>query len=133
MKLNSKHFALSELTKTNTGLLNNPNAEQLANLQKLVDNVLDPVRELYGKPITVNSGFRSVLVNKAAKGASNSDHLFGYAADLDCADNALLYTLIKDNFTFRQLIWEKGNDKRPNWVHVSFNDKDNKKQTLRIR
>lgn len=133
MKLNSKYFSFREMTRTSTGLLNIPSAVQLENIQKLVTNVLDPLRELYGKPIIVNSGFRSVLVNKAVKGASNSDHLHGYAADLDSEDNALIYKLIKDNFEFRQLIWEKGNDKQPDWVHVSFNDKDNKKQTLRIK
>ena len=132
MKIESKYFTLNELISTSTGLLNIPSTEQLANLQKLVTNVLDPLRELYGKPITVNSGFRSVAVNKKVNGATNSDHLFGFAADIKCEDNALLFKLIRDNFTFRQLIWEKGNKKQPKWVHVSFNENDNKKQILTI-
>lgn len=132
MKLISKHFTLAELIHTNTGLLNVPNKQQFDNLQKLVTNVLDPLRELYGKPIKVNSGFRSTIVNKKVKGAINSDHLHGYAADLDCADNLLIFKLIRDNFEFRQLISEKGSDAFPSWIHVSYNENDNKKQLLRI-
>ncbi len=129
MKLTSKYFTLAELTHTTTGLLNNPTQKELDNLQLLVTNVLDPLRELYGKPIKVNSGFRSLLVNKKVKGAVNSDHLYGFAADLDCENNALLFKLIRDNFTFRQLI----NEYNYSWVHVSYNIKDNKKQILTIK
>ena len=129
MKLTSKYFTLAELTHTTTGLLNNPTQKELDNFQLLVTNVLDPLRELYGKPIKVNSGFRSLLVNKKVKGAVNSDHLYGFAADLDCENNALLFKLIRDNFTFRQLI----NEYNYSWVHVSYNIKDNKKQILTIK
>lgn len=132
MKLQSKYFTLEELIHTNTGLLNVPNKMQFDNLQKLVTNVLDPLRELYGKPINVNSGFRSIAVNKKVKGAINSDHLFGFAADLKCDDNYQLYNLIFENFEFRQLISEKGSIIRPQWIHVSYNENDNKKQKLRI-
>ena len=133
MKLISKHFTLAELIHTNTGLLNVPNKQQFDNLQKLVTNVLDPLRQMYNSPIIINSGFRSILVNKKVRGAINSDHCWGYAADIKCDNNALIYRLIRDNFTFRQLIWEKGNDSQPQWVHVSFNENDNKKQILRIK
>ncbi len=133
MKLISKYFTLAELIHTNTGLLNVPNKEQFDNLQKLVTNVLDPLREMYGKPIRVNSGFRTPNVNKAVGSkAKNSDHLHGFAADLKCDDNYKLYNLILENFEFRQLISEKGSIIRPQWIHVSYNEKDNKKQTLRI-
>lgn len=129
--ITSKYFTLSELTHTNSGLPNVPNNEQLANLQKLVDNVLDPLRELYGRPIKVNSGFRCKAVNDAAKGAKNSDHLYGYAADITTGTkqgNALLFKLIRDNYNFRQLI----NEHDFQWVHCSYNEKDNKKQILKI-
>ena len=125
-----KHFTINELTHTDTGLLNNPNEEQKTNLIKLVENVLDPLREMYGKPIKVNSGFRSLLVNKKAKGARNSDHLRGMAADLDCGsreENKKIFELIRDNFTFRQLI----NEFNYSWVHVAYNENDNKKQILK--
>lgn len=130
-KIISKYFTYEELTRTNTGLLNVPNAEQLRNLQELVTNVLDPVREMYGKPIKVNSGFRSILVNsdKRVRGAKNSDHLKGTAADLDCDSNSLLYKLIRDNFKFKQLI----NEHNFSWVHVSYDHDNLKCQQLTIK
>lgn len=132
MKLQSKYFTLNELIHTSTGLLNVPNQVQFNNLQKLVTNILDPLREMYGKPIHVNSGFRATNVNKAVNGAKNSDHLFGFAADLKCENNYQLYNLILENFEFKQLISEKGSIIRPQWIHVSFDEKNNKKQILRI-
>lgn len=132
MKLISKYFKLDELIHTSTGLINVPDKEQFDNLQKLVTNVLDPLRELYGHPITVNSAFRSKAVNKLVKGATNSDHCYGYAADLDCNNNLLLFNLIRNNFIFRQLIMEGGTEKNPAWIHVAYNENDNKKQVLRM-
>jgi len=137
MKL-GKYFMLSEMTVTNTGLVNNPQRMELHNLHLLVENVLDPLREMYGKPIKVNSGYRSPLVNKKVGGAVDkngrptSEHVKGMAADItggSVAENKKLFELIRDNFTFRQLIWEKGGA----WVHVSYNVSDNKKQILEIK
>ena len=127
-----KHFTIKELTHTNRKIPNYPNAFQVINLQKLVKNVLDPLRELYGKPITVNSGFRSQALNAAVGGAATSEHLQGMAADIDAgskAENEILFNLIKDNFKFRQLI----NEKNFSWVHVSYNEKDLKNQILAIK
>lgn len=130
-----KYFTLSELTQTNTGLINVPNKNEIENLKLLVINVLDPLRELYGKPISVNSGYRSPLVNRnrKVKGANNSDHLYGFAADItggSIEENKILFELIKKHIpTWRQLIWEKGGI----WIHISFNVKDNKKQILTIK
>ena len=131
MKALGKYFTYNELTHTNCGLINVPNKEQTDNLIQLVANVLDPLRELYNKPIKINSGFRSELVNKFVKGANNSDHLYGFAADLDCgskAENKILFNLIRENFTFKQLI----NDKNYSWVHVSFDPDNIKNQLLAI-
>ena len=47
-----------------------------------MENVLQPLRQLYGKPIIINSAFRSIVVNNAVKGAKNSQHLCGKAADI---------------------------------------------------
>ena len=127
-----KYFSLSELTRTNKNLPNVPNSQQIENLQKLVENILDPLREKYGNPIRVNSGFRSAKVNEAVKGAKNSEHLSGCAADITAGnktENCILFQLIRDNFTFRQLI----NEYDYSWIHVSFNEKDNKKQILAIK
>ena len=132
MKL-SENFTLAELTVTSVNAPNIPNEEQIKKLQALVDNVLQPLRELYGKPISINSGFRSLQVNKKVKGAQKSQHLKGEAADISCENNALLFRLIRDGFDFDQLIWEKGNDTQPAWVHVSFSRTKNRKQILRIR
>ena len=127
MNIISKWFTYDKLVHTVTNLLNVPNEKQVSNLQKLVTNVLDPLRDLYGKPITINSGFRSPAVNKAVGGSTTSGHLLGTCADLDCDNNELLYNLIKDHFQFRQLI----NEHNFEWVHVEFREGDNKKQLLK--
>jgi len=128
----SKYFTIKELTNTNKNLPNVPDKVAEANLIQLVENVLDPLRSLYGKPIKVNSGYRSKLVNAAVGGAKNSDHLFGLAADITAgskAENKKLFELIKANFEFKQLIDEKNYQ----WIHISFDVKNNKKQILVIK
>lgn len=127
-----KYFTMSEMTKTNKNLPNVPDKVAEANLIQLVENVLDPLREKYGKPIKVNSGYRSKLVNAAVGGAKNSDHLFGFAADITAGnktENCILFQLIRDKIpAWRQLIDEKDYT----WIHISFNKKDNKKQILHL-
>lgn len=129
----TKHFTLSELTSTNTGLPNTPNSKELAALKLLAEKVLEPARIKLGKAITVNSGYRSRSVNIAVGGANTSQHLRGEAADLKCADNAKLFHLIRTELTFDQLIWEAGNDTQPAWVHVSYCAGLNRGQVLRMR
>ena len=127
-----KYFTLEELTATSSKFANVPSKNEIENLKLLVANVLDPLRELYGKPIKVNSGYRSPLVNKVKGGAKNSDHIYGMAADItggSTAENYKLFKLIRENFTFRQLI----NEYDFAWVHVSYNQNDNKKQILAIK
>jgi len=127
----SKNFSLDELCVTNSGLPNRPNQEQINCLTDLCIHVLQPLRDLYGKPITVNSGFRSPLVNKSVGGVPTSEHCTGRAADLDCGskeENEKLYNIIKTFPAWRQLI----NEKNFSWVHVSYNKNDNKKQLLKL-
>lgn len=126
-----KYFTLKELTHTNKNLPNVPDKAAEANLIQLVENVLDPLRELYGKPIKVNSGYRSQLVNAATENASKtSDHMTGRAADIDTiSDNALLFKLIRDNFTFDQLI----NENNYSWVHVSYREGKNRNEILECK
>ena len=131
MKL-GKYFTLSELTITNSGLVNSPSKMEIHNLSLLVEKILDPLRELYGKPITINSGYRSPLVNKKIGGVPTSEHVKGMAADITAGskeENKKLFELIRDNFTFRQLI----NEHDYTWLHISFNISDNKKQILSIK
>lgn len=129
----STNFSLEELTKTNLNLPNIPSEKEITNLKELVTNVLQPVRDLLGSPICVNSGFRSRLLNKSMGGAVNSQHCKGEAADLDIVDNAHLFNLIRQHLPFDQLIWEGGNNRQPAWVHVSYRATGNRKQVLRMR
>ena len=126
------HFTLSELTRTHTGICNTPNKQQIAALINLCKNVLQPLRELYGAPIHVNSGFRSYAVNKAVRGAKKSQHTLGQAADITVFSkegNRKLFELIRDNLPFDQLIDERNFS----WIHVSYrSEKENRKQVLRI-
>ena len=121
----SKHFSLEEMCRSNTarvrGLPNVPNAEQVKNLKHLCENVLQPLRDHLGKPVVINSGFRSQAVNMAVGGANNSQHMKGEAADIKCKDFPYakqIYAWIMDNLKFDQVILErKGNAV---WVHVSY-------------
>ena len=124
MKL-SKNFSLEEMCRSNTasvrGLPNVPNAEQVKNLQQLCENVLQPLRNHLGKPVVINSGFRSQAVNMAVGGAKNSQHTKGEAADIKCKDYPYakkIYAWIMDNLEFDQVILERKG--KAVWVHVSF-------------
>lgn len=128
-----KYFTIEEMTKSNIakvkGIDNTPNQEVIDNLIKLIEAVLDPLREWYGKPITVNSGYRCEALNKAVGGSKTSDHMTGRAADIDTGskeENKKLFDYIKDNLEFDQLIDEKNLA----WVHVSFRENNNRKQVL---
>jgi len=125
-----KYFTLKELTKTSIGLLNTPGKFELENLKYLVENILDPLRDMINEPIIINSGYRSPMVNKSIGGVPSSQHVKGEAADIECSDNAKLFNLIKNNFLFDQLIWEKGDNKQPSWVHVSLKKTGNRKEIL---
>ena len=119
-----KYFTIEELCKSdvaNKKKINNvPNSEIIENLEQLIVNILDPLREEYGKPIMVNSGYRCPELNKAVGGAKNSHHLTGYAADITVGSpskNKILFELIqKLDLPFDQLIDEK----KFSWVHVSY-------------
>ena len=130
-----KYFSLEELTVTHENLDNTPGPTARKNLKVLVDNLLDPLREMINEPIAVNSGFRTLAVNKAIGGALNpiSQHTKGEAADIECFDNAKLFQVIREHFQFDQLIWEKGNDLYPDWVHVSYKANGNRNQILKYK
>ena len=132
MKL-SANFSLAELTKTNVRQFDNtPSMQVIDNLQALVDNVLQPIRNEFG-PVTVTSGYRSPEVNKAIGGSATSDHCFGFAADFEVAgvDNKELARWVADNLKFKQLILEFYTKGVPDsgWVHVSY-DKNNLTQKV---
>ena len=128
MKL-SKNFSLAEAIKSNTaikyGIDNNPTEEHLENLKAIAEDVFQPVREHFGKPIYVSSGYRSEALNERIGGSKTSQHSKGQALDLDAQTyggltNADLFNYISEHITFDQLIWEFGNEDEPDWVHVSY-------------
>ena len=139
----SKYFTLAELTPSSTakrlGIKNDPTPEHLNNLKLLAVNVLDKVREHFGKPIWVSSGYRSKALNDVTPGSSaTSQHCSGEAADLDQdgrgtgVTNKMVFDYIKDNLEFDQLIYEYGIDNNPDWVHVSWESNGKqRKQVLR--
>ena len=91
------HFTLEELITTKTGLSNIPNVDQTNQLRILCSDILEPLRGKIGSPIIIDSAFRSAAVNRAVGGVSNSQHLLGQAADIQCSlDIIFLYHTIAD-------------------------------------
>jgi hypothetical protein len=134
----SANFSLKELTKSDTatrlGIDNTPNQETIDNLKMLCEKVLQPVREHFGKSVTVNSGYRSPESNAAVGGSKTSDHCKGMAADIEIAGvpNAELAQWIMNNLDYTQLILEFYTQGIPDsgWVHVSYDPNNLKKQEL---
>ena len=125
----TKNFTFEELTRTNTGLDNEPNNESLVNLCSLTFNILQPARELLAMVVKVNSAYRSREVNKAVGGARTSQHTKGQAADLSCSDNIKLFEILR-TLPFDQLIIEKPVNGIPSWLHVSYNSENNRGEIL---
>lgn len=132
------NFTLAEMVKSETALRhdmdNTPGEAEIANLKALAENVLQPVRDHFGKGVKVNSGFRHPEVNAKVGGSKTSDHCQGQAADIEIPGvaNADLAQWIVDNLDFRQVILEFYTPGVPDsgWVHVSYVSGDNKKQVL---
>lgn len=132
----SKYFTLEEMVASATakrkGISNKPTEGVAINLQRLVKNVLDPLREAYGRPIIVTSGYRSPRLNAAVGGAPRSQHCLGEAADIRTVsdrpeDNKKLRDLlIHLNLPFDQVIDEYECD----WIHVSHKAAGNRGQLL---
>ena len=123
----SRNFTLSELIKSDTairkGINNNPNAEQIEKLKLLCENILQPVRDHFGR-VKVTSGFRSSELCVAIGSSVNSQHAKAEAADFEVigTDNAELFDWIKNNLTPDQLILEFYTPGEPNsgWIHCSW-------------
>lgn len=136
----SKHITYLEATHSDTakakGISNVPNDVQLASMRLVAEKCFEPLREWYGKPIRINSFFRSVELNRAVKGSKTSDHVKGMAIDLDAgsnAENLKLFNWLKDNVEFTQLIHEYGDKSGPEWLHISYNPNNLKTQLLYIK
>ena len=130
-----KYFTIKELCKSSTALCkkidNTPNSNIIRNLELLVEHILDPLREKYGKPIRVTSGYRCDALNRAVNGSKTSQHLQGLAADITTGSslkNKKLFDLIVSmDLPFDQLIDEKNYS----WIHVSYSTKP-RKQILHL-
>ena len=118
------------MTKSRTalrrGIDNSPTQEHIENMKALAENIFQPIRDHFGVPIYISSGYRSETLNKAIGGSKTSQHSKGQAIDLDRdarsqPDNSDLFIFVKDNLDFDQMIWEFGTDKNPAWVHISYN------------
>lgn len=129
MKL-SKHFTLEEMTRSATArrlqIDNQPDEQQVRNLQALCENVLEPLREAMGTAVRISSGYRSPQLNRAVGGSRGSQHLKGEAADIivpdaDTGNRWLLW--IMDNCRFDQLIKERETrNSKTFWIHVSYRE-----------
>ena len=140
-KVLSKHLSLNEATRSRTatknGISNQPNDTQLHSLIVLADNVFEPLREHVAGPIYVSSAFRSEGLNTRIGGSKTSQHCKGQAIDIDdtygSATNAMMFQYVYENLDFDQLIWEYGDEKNPDWVHVSYiSEEENRNQTLKV-
>jgi hypothetical protein len=139
MKL-SEHLDLAEVIKSDSakrrGISNMPTPEHIENFKKLAENVFEPIRKHFGVPIHISSGYRSKELNAVIGGVKTSDHLFGMAIDLDQqghgsgVTNKQVFDFIKANLKFKQLIWEGGTKQEPDWVHVSYDEKNLKNEVL---
>ena len=136
MKL-SKNLSLKEVIKSNTaiknGIDNSPTLEHLKNLEILAENIFQPIREHFGVPIGISSGYRSKDLNEAIGGSKTSQHCKGQALDLDAdiygkVTNKEIFDFIVENLDFDQVI----NEYNYSWIHVSYNEKkENRKQVLK--
>lgn len=136
----SKHVSMREGVYSRTaqrlGLKNEPTEDHLSNMRLISEKVFEPLRNHVGYPIKINSFYRGPELNKAIGGSSKSQHCNGQAMDIDDtfghATNAYMYHWIKANLNFDQMIWEFGDDKNPNWIHVSYvSEKENRNRCLK--
>lgn len=129
MKL-SQHLDLSEVIRSESakrnGISNMPIALHIENFKLLAEKVFEPVRLHFGCPIHISSGYRSAELNRCVGGSSTSQHCSGEAIDIDMdgstsgVTNKMVFDYIKDNLSFDQLIWEFGDSKNADWIHVSY-------------
>ncbi len=124
----SKHVSSKEGVYSRNALRldinNTPEPYHLVNMQVIAELVFEPLREWVGGPIKINSFYRCKELNSAIGGSAKSQHCEGRAIDLDDTfghkTNAEMFEYIKNNLDFDQLIWEFGDNKNPDWVHVSY-------------
>ena len=130
----SKNFTLSEITKSNTakrlGITNAPNQEHLNNMQILIRDLIQPMRDALG-PIRISSGYRSPVLNRAIGGSTKSQHCKGQACDLQfwkegkMCNKEIYDWVLKEGIEFDQMI----NEFDYAWIHISLRP-DNKNRRM---
>ncbi|MBQ2396201.1 MAG: peptidase M15 [Bacteroidales bacterium] len=136
-----KYFTIQELCKSKTatdlGIDNIPKKSHEANMKLLIENLLDPIREMWGNKIYVNSGYRCKELNDAVGGVETSSHIYGQAADISVrsvSGNKELFEMIKNSdLKWTQLISEKTTNKGCKWIHISYCENNLKNQVLYLR
>jgi len=131
----SKNFVLSEITRSNTatrlGINNEPSKKHLSNMQVLITELIQPMRDALG-PIRISSGYRSPQLNRAIGGSSKSQHCKGEALDLQfwkdgsMCNQEIYHWVLKSGLQFDQMI----NEFDFAWIHISFKEKNNRNQVL---
>ena len=135
----SKNFSLAELTKSQTatrkGIDNEPSTEHVENLIHLAETVLQPIRDEFGRPVVISSGYRSPELCEAIGSSAKSQHAKGEAADFEIpgVDNMQLAMWISKNTDFDQLILEfyEPGDPNSGWVHCSAVKEGSRAQVLK--
>mgnify|MGYP000061554107 CR=1 FL=1 len=136
----SEHISLKEGIKSHTStrlnIDNIPRELDLVNMKTIAEQVFEPLRKFVGGPIAINSFYRSPKLNSAIGGSTTSQHCIGCALDLDDnyghKTNAEMFEYIKCNLDFDQIIWEFGDEKNPDWVHISYvSPTENRNRVLR--
>jgi zinc D-Ala-D-Ala carboxypeptidase len=137
----SKSFTLNELTKsqeaTRLGIENIPDEENIENLKILCEKILQPLRDYYGMPVSVSSGYRSIPLCVAVGSSPKSQHTKGQAADFEIfgVANKDVADFIVQNLEYDQCILEFWNENDPNsgWVHCSYAYGANRRQYLKAQ
>jgi hypothetical protein len=137
MPLLSKSFTLEEFLKsqeeTRLGIDNTPNEEKIFNLQLLCNNVIQPIRDYFNKPVVISSGYRSAALCEAIGSSAKSQHTKGQAADFEIfgIHNKEVSDFIVGSLDWDQCILEFGTDDNPAWIHISYCEGKNRMQVLR--
>lgn len=134
----SKNISEKEATKSITalrlGIANTPAGTILANMKVLAEQIFQPLREWVGGPIKINSFYRSEALNKAIGGSATSQHCEGKAMDIDdlygYKTNMEMFNYIKEKLDFDQMIYEFGNESNPDWIHVSYESKEENRNKI---
>lgn len=130
----TKNFSLKKFTESSKAkelrIQNIPTQVETVNIKRLAENILQPLSDKIG-PIKITSGYRCKALNAAVGGSKSSHHIVGMAADIKMDNMKEVFIYIAKNLEFTQLIWEYGTINEPDWIHVSYDPKNLKKEVLR--